>query len=239
MYYAEWVMFFDDYAEELHPTFQTELSQQLFEKGSVGTRIKQFGKYDFQLIVGMKDMQMKVAEDKMYAKIEFITPTSFSFLVDIYWTADNVSDISTIHKYDVTGKKLSINWADSFPLNEILPHIRPYRIARRGKNGFDFDIEYYYYLLPDVTIELKFESLIDQKNINMVNTFLLNFIDNWNNNKKGKEIDYISNIEKTEEKYYAIVADLGVKNSISVITDLFKAFTLQFDNLKLDKVTIR
>jgi hypothetical protein len=231
-------MFFDEFAGDFHPTFGEELSQQLYEKGGIGTGIKQFAKHGFQLIVGMKDLQMKVVGDRVYAKIDFVTPTSWSFPVDIYWTADAKSDISVIHRSDIKGKSVDINWADNFPVDKVLPHIRPYRIDKRGKNGLEFSVEYYYHLFPDITFEFKFSAQLNELDIDKVNTCISDFRNSWNQAKKGKEIHYMSQIEKNDENSYVVVADFGAKNSIRIVTDFLKTVKPQFDNLKLEKVVI-
>ena len=119
----DWTMFFDDFASDFHPTFQKELSRQLFVKGSTGTGIKHFDKHNLQLIVGMKDLQMRQVADKVFAKIDFITPTSFSFPVDIYWSTSAGADISEIHKQDISNITVDINWGENFPIDKILPHL--------------------------------------------------------------------------------------------------------------------
>lgn len=118
----DWTMFFDDFAEDFHPTFRKELSKQLFAKGS-DTGIDKFDSHNVQLIVGMTDPQLKQVENKVYALVEFITPTSFSFPVHICWTTSYTETSLEIHKHDVSNAKLEINWAPGFPLEQILPHL--------------------------------------------------------------------------------------------------------------------
>ena len=236
---TEWVMFFDEFASDFHSTFEKELSRQLYEKGSEGTGIKQFSKYGFQLIVGMKDLQLTVIENKVYAKIDFITPTSWSFPVDIYWIAENVKDISQIHKIDVSDIKLELNWSDNFPLEKILPHIRPYRVDKKIKTGFIFDVEYYYFLLPDISLEFKFPTPLSEQSIIKINAFFKDFNANWNQAKKGKEIQQISELRTEDENIYSVVTDVGLKNNIRLIAELLKDFSIKFNNLPVIKVTIK
>jgi hypothetical protein len=116
-------MFFDEFAGDFHPTFQKELSRQLFEKGSVGTGIKHFDKHNVQLIIGMKDLQMRQVAHRIFAKIDFITPTSFSFPVDIYWSTTDAVIVSEIHKQDISNINVDINWGENFPIDKILLHL--------------------------------------------------------------------------------------------------------------------
>src|ERR1700741_2542829 len=118
----DWTMFFDDFPKDFHPTFQKELSRQLFEKGA-NTGIKQFDKHRFQLIVGMNDLQLRKDGNRVYAKIDFIAPTSFSFPVDIYWSVENSQDILEIHKQDISKINIEINWGNNFPIDQLLPHL--------------------------------------------------------------------------------------------------------------------
>ncbi|MES2772698.1 MAG: hypothetical protein V4722_00845 [Bacteroidota bacterium] len=234
----EWVMFFDEFASDFHPTFEKELSRQLYEKGSEGTGIKQFGKYGFQLIVGMKDIHLKVVENKVFAKIDFITPTSWSFSVDIYWSANEENDVLQIHKKDVLVSKVEVNWANNFPLEKILPHIRPYRVDKKSKTGFNFDVEYYYFLLPDISLEFEFLTPLSNQSIIEINTFFKDFTYKWNDQKKGKEIQQISELRKEDENNYSVVTDIGLKNNIRLIAELLKEFSAEFGNLPIVKVTI-
>ena len=114
----DWALFLSD---EFHPTFQKELSKQLFEKGSIGTGFKNFEELDFQIIIGMHDSEIKQVENKMFAKIDFITPGSFSIPVEIYWTTEDSSNFSKIHKNDISNMNIEFNWGENFPFDEILP----------------------------------------------------------------------------------------------------------------------
>lgn len=114
----DWALFL---SEEFHPTFQKELSKQLFENGITGTGFKNFHELDFQIIVGMNDFEIKQKDNKMFVKIDFITPGSYSIPVEIYWTIEDLSNLSEIHKKDISNINIEINWADNFPYEEILP----------------------------------------------------------------------------------------------------------------------
>lgn len=116
----DWVIFLND---EFHPTFQKELSKQLFEKGVVGTGVENFKNIDFQLIVGLSDLEIKCLNDKIFAKIDFITPGSFSIPIDIFWTIENSANLLEAHKNDISNFKVDINWGNNFPLDEILPYM--------------------------------------------------------------------------------------------------------------------
>jgi len=235
----DWTMFFDEFAGDLHPTFQKELSRQLFEKGATGTGIKQFDKYNFQLIVGMKDLNKKLVDNKVLAKIEFITPTSFSFPVDICWYSDTSTDLLELHKQDITNLNVVFSWGDNFPLQQILPHIRPYRVDKKAKTKLNFDIEYFYYLLPDISLEFHYSKSLDKDEIKSLDTFLLAFNTDWNEKNKGKEIQFISNTTEIGNNVYQVVTDIGLANSIKTITDLLKSYSDNLGNLQTTKISIR
>ena len=116
----DWTIFLTD---EFHPTFQKELSRQLLEKGSEVTGIENFEKYNFQLIVGITDPEIKLVGDKVFAKIDFITPASFQFPVEIYWTSKNSDNLLEIHKKDISGLGVEINWNEKIPLEAISPYM--------------------------------------------------------------------------------------------------------------------
>ena len=152
----DWTIFFDEYAGDFHPTFQKELSRQLFLKGDNGTNIKQFDKYGFQLMVGMRDLNKRIDGGKIIASIDFITPTSFSIPVDINWYSDKYPNVQDLHKQDITDLNVVFDWTEGFPVSKILPHIKPYRSDKKAKTKLNFDVEYYYYLLPDICLEFHF-----------------------------------------------------------------------------------
>ncbi len=232
-------MYFDEFAGDLHPTFQKELSRQLFDKGTTGTGIKQFDEYNFQLIVGMTDLSKKLVDNKVFAKIDFITPTSFTFPVDIYWYFDNFTDLLELHKQDITNLNVIFSWADNFPLQQILPHIRPYRVDKKTKTSLAFDIEYYYYLLPDISLDFHFSKALDKDEAKSLDTFLSTFNLEWNDKNKGKEIRFISNMTEIENNVYQVVTDIGLANSIKTITELLKSYSDNFGHLLTTKITIR
>jgi len=235
----DWTMFFDEFAGDLHPTFQKELSRQLFDKGVTGTGIKQFDKYNFQLIVGMTDLDKKLIDNKVFAKIDFITPTSFSFPVGICWYSDDFTNLLDLHKQDITNLNVVFNWADNFPLQQILPHIRPYRVDKKAKTNLNFDVEYFYYLLPDISLEFHFSKSLDKDEIKSLDTFLSAFNSGWNEKNKGKEIQFISNTTEIGNNVYQVVTDIGLTNSIKTITDLLKLYSDNFIHLQTTKISIR
>ena len=114
----DWTIFLND---EFHPTFQKELSRQLLEKGSTGTGIKEFEKYNFQLIVGISDPEIKQIGNKVFAKVDFITPGSFQIPIEIYWTSKDSKNLLEIHKSDISKLNIEINWNEKIPLENILP----------------------------------------------------------------------------------------------------------------------
>ena len=235
----DWVLFFDEYASDFHPTFQKELAQQLFRKGSSGTGIKQFDKYNFQLIVGFIDLNKKVVENKVFVKIEFITPTSFSFPIEIYWNSESSADLQELHKQDTTGHFVTFNWADNFPIQQILPHIKPYRVDKKSKTNLKFDVEYYYYSFPDISLEFHFSKALANYEINSLDTFLSKFNLDWNEENKGKEIEFISNVKELENNVYEVVADLGLKSTKKTIDKLLKSYSTNFEHLTTLKITIK
>ncbi len=235
----DWTMFFDEFAGDMHPTFRKELSRQLFDKGSTGTGIRQFEKYDFQLMVGMKDLNKKLIDNKVFAKIDFIAPTSFSFPVNIYWYSDNFTNLLELHKQDITNLNVVFGWTDNFPLQQILPHIRPFRIDKKGTTNLNFDVEYFYYLLPDISLEFHFSKALDKDEVKRLDTFLSSFKLDWDEKNKGKEIQFISNMTEIGNNVYQAITDIGSANSIKTITNLLKSYSDNFGHLQTKKISIR
>lgn len=232
-----WAMFFDNHAKDLHTTFKSELSKQLFEKGEQ-TGIKQFHKYNFQMIIGMQPLNLEVSTDKVIATIEFITPTSFSIPVKISWQT-KVKNIKLIklHLEDIGDAIIEFNWEAGFPTEEVKHHIRPYKKSKAVKNGFDFDVEYFYLQIPDVELELYFKNELNTKTITEINKFLKEFRQLWDGINKGKEIQYISELTNKEDNY-SIILDVGLKNDIKLIHQLIEGLNKQFGKI-LTKVQLK
>lgn len=235
----DWAMFFDEFASDFHATFRKQLAQQLFKKGNTQTGINQFEKYDFQLIVGMHDLNKTLVDNKVVAKIEFITPTSYSFDVDIFWYTDKFADLLELHKQDITDLNVVFDWADNFPLQQILPHLRPYRVDKKAKTNLNFDIEYFYYLLPDISLEFHFLKALDKDKVKSLDTFLSKFNTEWNEENKGKQIHFISNMTEMGNNVYQVVTDIGLSNNIKTITNLLKSYSDNLGHLQTTKISIR
>ena len=116
----DWTLFLND---AFHPTFQKELSRQLFEKGTVGTGIPNFETYDFQLIVGIRDPEIRQVGHKVFAKVDFVTPGSFSIPIEIYWTSPEATPLLEVHKNDVSEIAVDIHWSEKIPMEAILPYM--------------------------------------------------------------------------------------------------------------------
>jgi hypothetical protein len=233
----DWTMFFDDFADEFHPSFKKQISQQLWAKGEQ-TGIKQFQKYNFQLMVGMKPIDLAVKDDKVLITVEIITPTSFAFPTKISWfLRENKDLIENIHKSEVSEDQVEINWENNFPLGSVLEHISPYRRTKSEKNGIGFDVDYYYNNLPDVEIEFYFKKEPTNVDLKELNVFLSDYKDKWNVVKKDKPIEYISVITNESDKYF-LVMDIGVDNTIRLINDLLNKLGDKYNEF-ITKVNVR
>lgn len=217
----DWTLFFDDCAGDLHPSFKKELSRQLLEKGDQ-TGIKQFHKYNFSLIVGMKPMNIRKTGTKVLATIEFITPTSWTLDTTISWTPkQDIGELEDIHLGEVTADSIDFNWEDDFPLKAVQAHISPYKKSKAEKNGFGFDVAYYYWSVPDVELEVFFKNEPSTGTIESINELLISFYKSWNQNKKGKEIQIMSELTKIDS-HYSIIMDTGLKNTVKTIHELLR-----------------
>ena len=235
----DWTIFFDEFAEDFHPTFQKELSRQLFEKGEVGTGIKQFKKHNFQLMIGMDDLKKWVAENKVYARVSFITPTSFSFPVNIYWYSESCPNLLDLHRQDITSLDVIFGWADNFPIQQILPHIKPYRIDKKVKTGLHFEVEYYYYLIPDISLEFQYLTPLDEDELKRVDTFLSAFCTSWNEKNSKKQLQFISGLTERQGNTYQVLIDTGTAKNIKAITNFLASYSDNFEHLQTLKISIR
>ena len=139
-------------------SFKKELSEQLWSKGDK-TGIKQFQKHNFQLMVGMKPMNIRKLEDRVIATIELITPTSWSLPTTISWKTKQ-GNMALAHKSEVSSESIEFNWETDFPIEKVEAHISPYKKSKAEKNGFGFNAEYYYLLIPDVELQVFFGEML-------------------------------------------------------------------------------
>jgi hypothetical protein len=232
-------LFFDEFAGDFHPTFKKALSEQLFAKGSQGTGIRLFEKYNFLLIVGMIDPERRIVGDQVFAKIEFVTPDSCSVPVGIVWQSGNQGDLNVIHTQDISDNAVEFNWSEDFPLHEVLPHIRPYRIDKKDKTHFNFDVEYYYHLLPDLSLEFTFSKPLNSSEIETIDTFFSDFKTAWNEQNKGKSIEFVSGIRETGNNIYTVVLDIGLKNDMKTVKKILHSYFIHFGNLPAIKISVK
>jgi hypothetical protein len=235
---AEWATFFDEYAGEFHPSFKQKLAKQLFEKGSTGTGIRGFEKYEFQLLIGQHDLEMRQIGNNMFALVSFITPPAYSEPVWIYWTAEGF-DVSGLHNQDVSNIDIDFRWGGNFPKEEILPYLKPYRRERKDKTGFHFDIEYYHNAFPDVTLEITFSNPPLQQQIETVNKSITDFAATWNEKNKDKRIEAVSSLIQKESTVFEVVIDWGVGNSIKTVGLLLNRLSENVQQNVISKMVVK
>jgi len=238
----DWAMFFDEYASDLHTTFKREISNQLLEKIAIKTGLKQFGKYNFQLIIGMNNLYKQAINNKMYAQIDIITPTSMRLPAWIYWYSDSFDNLEELHKQDITNIPVVIDWNVDFPLDEVLSYTRPRRIDKKEKTEYNFNIEYYHYSFPDVSIEFHFSRNLNKEEIESLNIFFKEFHQEWNKEQEDKAINfyYINEQEITDNgSIVCIMFDFGLKNSSKTITKLLQQYSERQKKFPTIKVCIK
>lgn len=217
----EWVTFYDEYAGNFHPTFREKLAIQLFEKGSVETGITGFEKYNFFLLVGQEYLEPEESDGYMFVTVCFITPSSCSIPVRIYWGAEG-KDITTLHTKNVSRINVEFHWAGNFPLEEVLPHIKPYKKEKKAKTGLHFDLENYHSAFPDLFLEFSFAKPPVKKQIDEIDDILIDLVHKWNDNPRSKKIENIGNLIKKEHTVYEVTADFGANTSIKAVGSLLK-----------------
>ena len=217
----DWVAFFDEYAGNFHQTFREKLADQLFEKGSVETGISGFEKYNFQLLVGLDYLEPEEFKGYMFVTVRLVTPSSISVPVRIYWGAKG-KDLQTLHTKNVSRINVEFHWAGDFPLEEVLPHIKPYKKEKKAKTGLRFDLEYYYSAFPDLFLEFDFAKPPLKKQINEIDDILVDLVHKWNDKPRSKHIQYIGNLIKKERTVYEVMADFGANTSIKAVGTLLK-----------------
>lgn len=237
--YNDWVTFYDTYAADFHPTFKKELSEQLLDKISALTGHKNFCKYGFLLLIGLDDLHERIIDNKMYAYIKIITPVSISINAWIYWYCNSCQDLRELHKRDITGMDVVFEWNSDFPLEEVASYLRPRKREKKEKTGLKFNLEYYYYSLPDITVELYFSQQLSREEMKEINIFIYNFYKEWNSRYAHKAINYISELGIIDDNTCFFIADVGLKNNISVINNLLKLYSSDFDGVLPVRVCLK
>lgn len=238
--YSNWASFYN-FAEDFHPTFKAELSKQLLDKISIRTKLKQFEKYNFILLVGIDEMHKQIINNKMYAYISLVTPTSLGLGVWVYWYSDAFDNLEELHKQDITNIPVVIDWNIDFPLAEVLSYTRPRRKDKKEKTGLGFDVEYFHYSFPDVSIEFYYFRKLEEEELKEFNIFLKNFYDGWNTEHEDKAINFYHLLAPTEgdNNTYIVSFDFGLNNNSKTITSLLKQYAEQLADLPTDKICIK
>ena len=184
-------------------------------------------------------MEITVVDDKVFGKIEFITPTSWSFPTSISWKGlkGEENELAILHTKQVTSETIEFNWEDKTLLEKVQPHIRPYKRTKAGENNLGFNVEYFYLLIPDVQFEIFFKENPTKKTLLDFNGLLSSFENDWNAAKKRKQIEYISKIT-LEGNHYSIVMDIGLNNSIRMLNKLIEALDQSFGGL-IEKIRVK
>lgn len=215
--------------DNFHESFKKELGIQLLEKGDE-TGIKNFKKYEFQIGLGLIPLDLKIKDNRVYGKIDFITPTSFGFPVTITWKLkNNRIPLEQIHQSQIKPEEIDFSWTTDFPLEKIQEHLLPYRKTKKTKNGFGFDVEYFHNLFPDIELEIVIKNKLSRSTIKQLNEALSEFWEKWNNQKKGKEIELISEIT-TENNQLKIIFDFGLNNTNRILKNVLDVINLNCDN---------
>lgn len=239
--YNNWASFYY-FAEDFHPTFKEELSKQLLDKISIKTGLKQFEKYNFILLIGMDEMHKQIINKKMYAYISLVTPISLSIGVWVYWYSEAFDNLEELHKQDITNIPVVIDWNIDFPLAEVLSYTRPRRKDKKEKTGFGFDVEYYHYSFPDVSIEFCYSRQLEEEEVKELNIFLKKFYDRWNSEHEAKAINFYHLLASTgvnNNNVYIVSFDFGLNNNSRTITSLLKQYAEQLTDLPTEKVCIK
>lgn len=235
---VEWTTFFDEHAGSFHSSFKRKLAKQLFEKGSSETGIQGFDKYDFQILVGQEELEMRQIENNMFALVSFITPPAYSEPVWIYWTAED-ADVSTLHTQDVSAINIQFHWGGSFPREKILPYLTPYKREKKDKTGLHFDVEYYHNAFPDISFELVFAKPPAKKQIEAINIAIVHFVNEWNNQNKGKFINYAGSLKQKNNNTYEAAADMGLGNTIKTVGILLKTLSEQIPPNEISHIMVK
>ena len=235
----DWTSFYD-FAEDFHPSFRKELSKQLLQKISLKTKCKQFEKYNFQILIGLDDLHMQIHNNKMYALVSLITPVSLSIPTWIYWYSEDISyTLSDLHRQDISNVSVVIEWNIDFPLEEVVSYMRPRKIDKAKKTGYNFNIEFYYFSFPDFSLEFQFQQPLKDSEIDRINRFIADFQNEWNNLHADKIINYMSQLELVDDKTYLVTTDFGLKNNSKTLTEFFKSYNNSFQELTTSRICVK
>ena len=233
-----WTMPWDEYAGDFHESFMKKLSVQLETKIDKVVGIKNVEKYGFQLIVGMVPLEIEIKGNRVFATIELITPHSFSYKVRIFWESNEIEKIEIVHQLDVLNKNIEFEWADGFPIEDVVTFCKPVRIKKKEKSGFEFDVEYFHFMLPDVMLYFLFSKELDLDLYRKIKIFAADYEVNWNNNKEGRII-YMGSFSQEEKTIYCVNFDLHSETHTRCISKFIKDFSITFPKIGLEKMQMK
>ena len=217
----------------LHPTFKKKLAQQLWEKAEKGTKINNFEKYNFQLFLEEKHLNLRKNKNQILFSIEIITPTSFGLPFDVYLNAENIEKEEDIFKKDISELNVEFEWGENFPLEEVKKHIRPYRKDKKSKTGYLFEVHYFYYSFPDIQLKLKLNSgsSFDKKLLEAQ----LKAFQSLHKEKVNIQSIFVSDLKDNE---FVLIFDFGLKVSRTILKKLLnfidKEFSLDIELIEIE-----
>lgn len=238
----DWTMFFDECAGDMHPTFKKEISKQLFEKIVVLTGIKQFEKQNFQLIIGMDDMHLQVHDGKMFALIKIVTPQAMGLRAWIYWHCASFEKVEELHKQDISEMIVDIDWHPDFPLLEVLSCARPRKKERKERTGYGFDLEFYHYSFPDVSIELHLARNLKKEETECLRLLVNEFSETWNNQEDAKAINFFHLDEPKTEADGVMIRlsfDFGQNSDEKIIKKFVADYAISFPDFPTKKICVK
>ncbi len=216
----------------LHPSFRKKLAQQLWQKAENSLGIKHFDKYDFQLFLDNTKLNLEKGKNQIIANVEFITPTSWSFPIQIIGRGIGIENITAIYQKDISNLDIEFDWGESFPIEAVRQHIKPYRKDKPSKTGFDFDVHYYYYSFPDIELKIRLDDL-NNFDKNEVETQLEQFRLKY---RKEVDIQFIA-VSDLNENVFSIVFDFGLKASKTILKKLLSYINNEFKlNVRLIEI---
>lgn len=207
----------------LHPSFKKKMGQQLWNKSERILGIKHFEKYDFQLFFNDEDLRIRKSRNQITAEIKFITPTSYSFPVDVIWNLEGIEETEEIYKNDISDIEIEFEWSQDFPLDEIKKHIKPYRKDKPTKTGYNFEVHYYYYSFPDIQLNVVLSKQNFSKNVLMIKLeeFRITHLNEAEIQNFGVELI---------DMELSIVIDFGLKYNKRILKKLISFIDKEFPN---------
>lgn len=152
-----WIQFSPENSNIFSESFKKRMNEELLLSlyDIIGEKVSST-EFNFLLSVDCQNLNLVRTNDYVFVTASLRTVFAKSYYFTIGWSSPAFTNPLEIHKSDINNKKVEFNFCDDFPSQQIISDLMPTEIISHKKSGYKFDIEYYLYVFPDVTVYFEF-----------------------------------------------------------------------------------